>query len=616
MNALSLFPHDTVRPEQNLFINDVYEAVQKKKCLIAHAPTGLGKTSASLAPALAYAIENELTVFFLTSRNTQHAIAIETLKEIKKKHNATFVVTDIVGKKHMCAQEGVDALFSRQFHEYCKSLREAGSCFFYSNFRKDGNVSQSGNLVADMLKKEPSHIERTVELGKKFKVCPYEAAALVSKEASVIVADYYYIFNPHVRESFLKKTGKSLGESIIIIDEGHNLPSRLREMLSDTITTVSIERAIKEAEKFEGPQKKFLTDFRNALMKLGEGAVQKTVKRGDLLNLMKGYNFDDMLDSLDNIAESIREVQKQSFIGAVSDFLRVWCEGDDEGYSRILTKKMTYNEVISLSYRCLDPGLKAKMLIDQAHSVILMSGTLTPTGMYKDVLGFPSTTIEKQYRNPFPPENKLSLIVTSATTKFTSRGMDQFIRLGEICSSAINEIPGNVAVFFSSYDMMDQVYKYIYGKVQKEVFKESPHISKVEKQQLLDGFKNASEKGGLLLAVVGGNFNEGIDLPGNLLNGVLIVGLPLQRPDLETNELIKYYDAKYKRGWDYGYIYPAFTKALQSAGRCIRSETDRGVILYIDERYAWPKYLVCFPKDAQVKPVVSFQPQIKTFFSK
>ncbi len=609
MDAFSLFPYGEVRPEQRLLISDVYDALQARKCMIAHAPTGLGKTAASLAPALSYALQNNLTVFFLTSRNTQHLIAIDTLKEIWKRH-PRFSVTDVIGKNHMCGQD-VDAFFSRQFHDYCSSLREAGTCFFYSNFRKDGSVSAEGMLVADSLRREPVHSGKTVELGKKYSICPYEAAVLASKDASVIVADYSHIFSPNVRDSFLKRAGKSLQDSIIIIDEAHNLPSRLRDILSETITTPSVERAVREAEKFGGPAKKFLADFRNALLKLGEGHVQRLVGRDELLGLLKGYDIEDLLGLLDRIADSVMEVQKQSFIGVVSGFLKAWL-GNGRGYARILTRKAGPIEAVSLSYRCLDPGAEAGMLIGQARSVILMSGTLTPTSMYRDILGFPNDTVEKQYQNPFPPENRLSLIIPSATTRFSRRGFDEFLRIGKICSDAINEIPGNVAVFFSSYEMMDHVYRYIYGKSPKKVFRESPHISKAEKHQLLEGFRNSG--GGLLLAVIGGSFSEGIDLPGDLLNGVLIVGLPLQRPDLETTELIKYYDGKYRRGWDYGYVFPAFTKALQSAGRCIRSESDRGVILYIDERYAWPRYFACFPKDSAVLQAASFQQHIRKFW--
>ena len=94
------------------------------------------------------------------------------------------------------------------------------------------------------------------------------------------------------------------------------------------------------------------------------------------------------------------------------------------------------------------------------------------------------------------------------------------------------------------------------------------------------------------------------------------MGLPLGRPDLETEALIRYYDAKFRRGWEYGYTVPAFNKTLQSAGRCIRSETDKGVIVFLDERYEWPRYLKLFPKDWSIKSTLLYEKLIREFFAR
>ena len=142
---------------------------------------------------------------------------------------------------------------------------------------------------------------------------------------------------------------------------------------------------------------------------------------------------------------------------------------------------------------------------------------------------------------------------------------------------------------------------------------EKQNLSKEEKEKILDEFKKNKDKGSVLLAVSTGNFGEGIDLPGDFLKGVVIVGLPLSKPDLETQELIKYYDNKFGKGWDYGYLVPAMNKCLQSAGRCIRSETDRGVIVFLDERFAWPNYNRFFPK-GEVEVSTDYLEKIDGFF--
>jgi Rad3-related DNA helicase len=142
-----LFPHENVRPIQDDLILSIKEAIESGSNLVTHAPTGLGKTAASLSPAIEYAIEHKKTIFFLTSRHTQHKIAIDTLKEIKRKHDVKFSVADIIGKKHMCVVPGIEMLYSGEFGEYCKSQREEGNCMFYSMTKNAGKLSGEGSKV-------------------------------------------------------------------------------------------------------------------------------------------------------------------------------------------------------------------------------------------------------------------------------------------------------------------------------------------------------------------------------------------------------------------------------------------------------------------------------------
>src|SRR3989344_5584524 len=135
------FPHDTAREHQDQLILDIDDALKKKKRIIAHAPTGLGKTASAIAPALTHAVKNKLTIFFLTSRHTQHQIAIDTLKMIKDKHKLKFNAVDIIGRKGMCSEPNIDKLYWSEFIEYCKLQREEGKCEFYNNTKtKTGNT--------------------------------------------------------------------------------------------------------------------------------------------------------------------------------------------------------------------------------------------------------------------------------------------------------------------------------------------------------------------------------------------------------------------------------------------------------------------------------------------
>jgi DNA excision repair protein ERCC-2 len=617
-----MFPHEKIREVQSELIQEIGSCIKNKKNLIVHAPTGLGKTAASIAPALSYALKNKLTVFFLTSRHTQHKIAVETLKKIKERYNADFTAVDLIGKKHMCPVPGIDALYSFDFAEYCKQQREEGLCEFYENLKSRSKLSSRTISTLKKLKERtPCDVEEIIELCKKERLCPYEISMIMAKEANVIITDYYYIFNNSIRDAFFKKADKELENSIIIIDEGHNLPKRIIDLLTQKISTVNLNRAIKEARKYRMDEAAvYLKSIKDALHELAEGIdekkQEKMVEKDAFLEKIKQIgDYETLTSSLEFAAKEIREQQKQSYLGAVANFLLAW-QGDDEVYARILSSKETKTTpLLSLLYKCLDPGILTKDIINKAYSTIMMSGTLTPTSMYQEILGFDKTrTIEKEFPSPFPIKNKLNLIIPETTTRFTKRGQEEYKRIANIVARIINITPGNSAVFFPSYQLRDDIFKHIDPLCKKTIFLERSDLSKAEKEELLERFKSYKEIGAALLAVASANFAEGIDLP-DILKAVIIVGLPLQKPNLETTKLIEYYDKKFGKGWDYGYIFPAITKCLQSAGRCIRSETDRGVIIFLDERFAWENYKKCFSPDMRFKITKLYEERINEFFS-
>jgi len=314
---MDLFPHDTVRPVQSDLIIQVEEAINTKSHLIAHAPTGLGKTAAALSPALAWAIENKGTVFFLTSRHTQHFLAIDTLKKIKEKHGVNFQVVDLIGKKWMCLQPGANLLSSGDFVEYCKKIREDATCSFYQKLRKPaGGLSMEANAAMQKLELlGPMHTEQFMELSKEEELCPYYLAEQVAKKATVVVADYSLLFNPMIQQRFLDRTGKELSNSIIIVDEGHNLPARMREQLTSRISTIALRNAAKEAAKygFEHliPSIKQLQDWFD-----DQGEVQKLVTKEEFITVVEGLagvdSISNWVESLETAAITVREEQKQS----------------------------------------------------------------------------------------------------------------------------------------------------------------------------------------------------------------------------------------------------------------------------------------------------------------
>jgi DNA excision repair protein ERCC-2 len=615
-----LFPHERLREIQKELIEEVASVIEKRGNLVVHAPTGLGKTAATIAPALRYALDHKKKVFFLTSRHTQHIIAIETLREIKKKYNLDFVAVDLIGKKWMCTVPGIDKLHTSEFYEYCKKQREDGLCEQYSNTKTGSKLTPLAKATLERFEKDsPCHTEKFSEMCSNDDLCAYELAATMAKDAAVIVADYYYIYNPRIRDAFFKRAGIDLSDCIVIVDEGHNLPDRIRNLMTVQLTNYLIKRAVNEARKIEDEKAVVrlskTQDILNEWSQDMRDGDEKLIRKDDFVNKVEAIGDYDVISAdFALTAQKVIEKERQSSIGTISEFLESW-KGADAGYARILAQKQTKREsVIALSYRCLDPSLVSQSVINSCHSTIIMSGTLTPTSMYKDVLGFPSETIEKTYPSPFPQKNRLAMIVPETTTKFSMRNAQQYERIAEICAEITNTVPGNCAVFFPSYFVMKQVYSFFSDLSRKTAFLEESEMNKEEKADFLDRFKAYKDTGAVLLGVVSGSFGEGIDLPGKLLNCVVVVGLPLQQPTLETKKLIEYYDTKFAKGWEYGYVGPAFSKCLQSAGRCIRSETDRGVIVFLDERYAWQNYYHHFPADWEIEVTKDYLEKIREFF--
>ena len=612
------FPYEKVREIQDQMISDVINAIKNKSNLIMHAPTGLGKTVAALSPALSYAIDKDLVIFFLTSRHTQHNIAIKTLEEIKRKHGLKLTAVDIIGKQWMCPVKGIEKLYSNEFNEYCKLQREEDKCEFYENTKKKtGALTVKAKKTAAELKEDIKHAEEMVEICKKEGLCPYEIAMYMGKEAKIIVADYYYIFHETIRQNFLNKIEKSLGNAIIIIDEGHNLPKRCRDILTAKLTSFMLERAIMEAKRYGYEEARdYLESINQILISYGKEIENNEIIIGknDFIEKINDMgNYDKITADLEFAGDDVREKQKQSYIGSIANFLEAW-QGDDNGYARILAIKKGKYPLITLTYRCLDPSLLTKNVIKNAYSTIIMSGTLTPTFMYRDILGFENAE-EKQYQSPFPKANRLNIIIPETTTKFTKRNEEQYKNIAKTLKKLTNNIKGNCAIYFPSYELRDHI-NYFFKKINKKIMlEEKPRLTKKEKEELLEEFKKNKDNEAILLGVATGSFGEGIDLIGDFLKAVIIVGLPLEKPDLETRELINYYDERFGKGWDYGYIMPAITKTLQNAGRCIRSETDRGVIVFLDERYAWPSYRRCFPVEMEVRITKSYIEEIKEFFS-
>lgn len=576
---MDIFPFPEKRNKQEELISKVEEAVNNNTSLVAHAPTGLGKTAASITPALEQTLENDGKVFFLTPRHSQHEIALETVKKINERHSEKIVSVDLIGKSHLCEADSVTS-DGPKCPRHDETFNENGE-LSKKSWRKIKSLRHQ-NLLAEDLKKRCTD------------VCAYTVSLYMCQEADIIIGDYFHLFHPGIRDIVLEKSQTDLEDSIIIVDEAHNLPSRTRSLFSHTISIPLVKRCITEAEKFGFyKEQEYLEQLKTSIERLARDKLSQQdheaeISKSDLKDPIDNFHsYEELIIDLEAMSEEVKEEEEKSYAAKLAESLEGW-KGEDKGFFRNIERTRNDSDRnIRISYSCLDPSISTKKPLNTAKSSILMSGTLKPQEMYIDLLGL-EDAITIEFGSPFPSENKLELIVNTVTTRYKERDDSMIQKYIWYLDKSLEEIDGSVGIFFPSYHLLNQIGETLNKRTDRKLLMERRNKSKEEKQKLLDRFKKGDNT--VLLGVASGSFGEGVDYPGEEMKAVFIIGLPLRKPNLKTEALIDYLDELYGKGWQYGYTYPGINTAVQAAGRCIRSKTDKGIIVYMDKRYAWNKY--------------------------
>lgn len=586
------FRHPRIRDHQKQMINDVYSALENGSHLIAHAPCGIGKTDAALSAAMTYAANNDLDVFFLTPKISQHKIAAEVIGGLAEKYSLGVRATDLIGRRHACVHPALGGLDHDTFYQTCERLRREEKCGFYSNAKGNTKLGEAkAELLFRKLLSSYGAVKTHGELisqAEELHACPYEIMIKLASNSKLIIADYFHIIAPQIRSLFLAKTKKKLENSIVIIDEAHNLPKRVRDYLSVSFNNRLVSRMENEAKSL-GADLKFEREFvswaRENLKNEGEMLVPPSSFNSALAYF--GMKPEEIADYFESLGISyIEQSGKKSALFKFSRFLRGWFE-DTPGSIRILRGGGTF---FSISKRFLDPALLTSEL-NKARSAILMSATLHPMAMYRDILGLDEKrTMMESYPSPFPKSNRMNVIIEGATTKYSRRNSGEFEKIAEIIDRA-HKPKGKTAVFFPSYSVLNSVLPFIKSKPR---FVQGEDTGPRDLHALAKDF---SSHGGMLVAVQGGSLSEGLDFGNGEIKTAIVVGIALEEMNLEIKSLIDYYQGKFGKGWEYAYIYPAVMRALQSAGRAIRKEEDKAAIIYLDERFAWQNYRKLFPSD-------------------
>ena len=576
LQALS-FPYAYRKGQRELIVS-VYRTVLRKKRLFIQAPTGVGKTLSALFPSLKAMGEGiSDKIFYLTARTVTRTVARDAL-DILREQGMRLKSVVLTAKEKLCICE--------------ETACDPDHCPYAK-----GHFDRINEAVYDLWTSGPDSLTREVilEQAHKYRVCPFELNLDLSTWMDVIVCDYNYVFDPNV---YLKRFfGESVkGAWLFLVDEAHNLVERGRNMYSACLVKedfLEMKRLVRGKDEglvraLERCNRHLLTLKREC-----EGGYQRMEQVGGFtIHLMH------LMSELDHFLE--RPVPEElrrgltDFYFQVRDFLNI-CDRVDENYE--IYTELDQEGKFRMHLFCVRPAVNLRLCLDKGISTVFFSATLLPVNYYKDLLTGDPEDYAVYARSPFDEQKRLLLIGTDVSSRYTRRGEAEYRRMAEYVCRTVRSRRGNYLIFFPSYQMLKEVYDRCRGEKDFLCVRQETGMDEEEREQFLERFENEQEQSMAAFCVMGGIFSEGIDLVREKLIGALVIGTGLPQVCREREILKDYFDRKGMDGFAYAYQYPGMNKVLQAAGRVIRTDEDRGVILLLDERFQSNAYQRLFPRE-------------------
>ncbi len=591
------FPYGEMRKGQRELIEESYRAIRDGKRLFAMAPTGIGKTISTLYPAVK-ALGDGLCdkIFYLTAKMSTRREAFSAVRAMVEA-GADVRAIVLTAKEQTCSNPMAKI----------SGIGVSSHCNPAACTMARGYYDRAKEAVNELLTQYRGYTRKIIEeAAARYNVCPYELSLDLSEQCDVIICDYNYVFDPSVylRRYFSDFSDKKDLNYVFLVDEAHNLPDRAREMYSAELSFEDFEELYRIL-----PRKSKLTEqtetVMRAVFKLKKLCADSTFKDED--GRESGFYIGTdppgaTQQALQTYSEAIEKWLKVSeenpaynlayiLAGRLRKFLSVTDCYDEHFRTYVLLDRGK----ITLKLFCLDPSHVIGIRMNSAVSSILFSATLTPPDYFRDILGGGKGSRLLSLPSPFDRSNLCLTCMTGVSTRYDDRGAS-YSKVASCIAASVVAKKGNYIVYFPSYGYMEQVasiFKKKFDAVETVIQSRSMTLS--EKEQFLGHFK---PDGNLRVGfcVLGGGFSEGVDLPGSRLIGSIVVGVGLPGLSNEGNIIRDFYEVKYECGYDYAYTYPGMNKVLQAAGRVIRREDDRGIVVLIDDRYAEPKYRNLFPE--------------------
>ncbi|MBY8992255.1 MAG: ATP-dependent DNA helicase [Candidatus Lokiarchaeota archaeon] len=600
-----VFPFEKYRPHQQEIVQMTFQSIQKRERLMVLAPSGLGKTVGTLYPALEYALKKNKRVFVITSKTTQQHIYRETLRIFSKK-KAKFNSIILTAKEKMC----INSAF----------ICEKSVCPYLNNYEK---VSID-KIVSEILTKQVIDARYIRKIAKTHTVCPFEISLDCSLHCDVIVGDYNYVFHPFIK---LKRFfDQPYNDIILIVDEAHNLPFRAMTYYSPEITLKSLTDTTQYLQSLHIPksiEKNGLTIYdqlTHYIMDLINQYPEAGIKKPVLVKFDKKF-FREMTKNCDQfIISYVKSFTSQQgfqpggknkvieFALNLRQFSTILKESDSPEYSELL-----YIKEGKIKLLCKSAAPKLEKQIKGFHSVIIQSATLFPMEYFQKMVGFPTSANKIQFNSPFSQQNRLYLLLPNYSTRYDDR-QESYDQIARTICNAVNIRRGNYLAFFPSFAYLKAVQREIETKpLSIELIVQERKMSESKRRTYLKKMKN-SDKNYLLLAVHGGIFSEGVDFIGDMAIGAFIIGPGLPSFSMEQELMKKYFEFKWKKGFEYAYRNPGMMKVIQAAGRIFRTTTDRGFVMLIGHRFSTRYYNSVLPDDWEIEQPVNLFKRLETFW--
>lgn len=572
------FPY---REGQKQLAAAVYRTIAHRKKLFIQAPTGVGKTISTVFPTVKAVGENlGEKIFYLTAKTVTRTVAEEAFSVLKGK-GLRYKVLTLTAKEKICPLEEVK----------CNPIE----CPYAK-----GHYDRVNEAVFEMLNEtEVFDREAIWKQSEKWKVCPYEMTLDLSMWVDAVICDYNYVFDPNARlKRFFGDNIK--GEYLFLIDEAHNLVERGRQMYSAELCKEDF-LAVKKLVKGEAPRFAKRLEACNKILL----AMKKECENYKVLDNIShfGIQLMNVLSETDRYLEECvdKEVRETvlDFYFQVRSFLNIY-DGLDENY--VVYTEYQENGRFVLKLFCVNPAANLQKCLDKGNSAVFFSATLLPIQYYKRLLSTEKDNYAVYIDSSFDTKKRLLMNGVDVSTRYAMRSREMYQRYATYIFRVVKAKMGNYLIFFPSYRFMEDVYQEFTqllasDEEEMELVIQQKHMDEEERENFLRAFEMGREKSLIGFGVLGGIFSEGIDLTNEKLIGTLIIGTGLPQVCNEREILKSYFDQKGLYGFDYAYRYPGMNKVLQAAGRVIRTEDDRGVILLLDERFQREKGKEIFPKE-------------------